>query len=150
MKLHPNVEAAVEFERARESLDAGQTLNALAHLEKSLSLHDNPSLKSYLGYCMAKERGHVTKGLELCQQSMLAEPEASVHYLNLGKIHLHAGNKEEALRVLREGVAKDDNEEIKRLLNQIGMRKPPVFPSLSRDNPLNIYLGKLFSRLGLR
>jgi len=150
MKLHPQVEAAVEFERAREALDAGETLAALAHLEKSLSLHDNPSLKSYLGYCIAKERGHVKKGIELCRESILIEPEAPVHHLNLGKIHLLSGDKTEALRVLREGRAKGEHDEIMRLLTQIGTRKPPVFPSLSRDNPLNRYLGMLLSRLGLR
>jgi Flp pilus assembly protein TadD len=150
MKLHPKVEAAVEFERAREAIAAGYSLVALVHLEKSLSLHDNPSWYSYLGYCIAKERGHVRKGIELCQSSILREPEEPAHYLNLGRIQLVCGNKTEALRVFREGQEKGDNDEIRIMLNRIGTRKPPVIKSLPRDNPLNRWLGIFLSRIGLR
>lgn len=150
MKLHPKVEAAVEFERALEALSGGLTLAALVHLEKSLHLQDNPSLYSYLGYCIAKERGLVKKGIELCQDSLLQEPEEPVHFLNLGKIHLVSGNKEEALRVFRQGLEKGENEEIQRMLTRIGTRKAPVISFLPRNNPLNRYLGMLLSRIGLR
>ncbi|OGR29223.1 MAG: hypothetical protein A2X83_12830 [Desulfuromonadales bacterium GWD2_54_10] len=150
MKLHPKVEAAVEFERAREALASGSALAALVHLEKSLQLHDDPSRYSYLGYCIAKERGLAKKGIELCQNSLLQEPEEPAHYLNLGKIHLISGNKEEALKAFREGIAKGENNEILMLLSRIGTRKPPVISSLSRNNPLNRYLGMLFKRIGLR
>lgn len=150
MELHPNIEAAVEFEQAREALAKGSTLDALVHLEKSLLLQDNPSLYSYLGFCIAKERGFVKKGIELCQNALLLEHEEPVHYLNLGKIHLVSGNKTEALRVFREGVAKGENNDIQMMLNRIGTRSPPVIASLSRKNPLNRYLGQLFSRVGIR
>jgi len=150
MKLHPKVEAAVEFERAREAIAAGYALVALVHLEKSLSLHDNPSWYSYLGYCIAKERGHVRKGIELCQSSILREPEEPAHHLNLGRIQLVCGNKTEALRVFREGLEKGDNDEIRIMLNRIGTRKPPVIKFLARNNPLNRWLGIFLSRVGLR
>jgi tetratricopeptide (TPR) repeat protein len=150
MKLHPEVEAVVEFELAREALAAGFTLAALAHLEKSLYLHENPSLHSYLGYCIAKERGHIKKGIELCRSSIDREQEEPVHYLNLGKIHLLSGNKEEALRVFREGMAKGKNVEIQGMLDRIGTRKPPIIKFLSRNNPINRCLGMLLSRVGLR
>lgn len=150
MKLHPEVEACVEFERAREALDAGHSLAALAHMEKALALHDNPSWYSFLGYCIAKERGHIKKGIDLCLSSLGREPEAPVHYLNLGKIHLLSGNKPEAIRAFREGMAKGDSEDIRSLLNQIGTRKPPPIHSLPRNNLLNRSLGMLLNRLGLR
>lgn len=150
MKLHPEVEAAVEFELARESLAAGQTLAALAHLEKALKLQDNPSWYSYLGYCIAKQRGQIKKGIDLCLSSLELEREEPVHYLNLGNIHLVSGNKSEALRVFREGMMRGDNEEIRRKLDEIGMRKPPVIKSLPRDNPVNRFLGILLGKIGLR
>lgn len=150
MKLHPEVEACVEFEQAREALAAGHALAALAHLEKALALHDNPSWYSFLGYCIAKERGHVRKGIDLCLNSLGREPDAPAHYLNLGNIHLLSGNKPEAIRVFREGMAKGDNEDIRSILSEIGTRKPPVIHSLPRENLLNRSLGFLLNRIGLR
>ena len=150
MKLHPEVEAAVEFEWAREYLAARQTLAALGHLEKALKLQDNPSWYSYLGYCIAKQRGQINKGIDLCLSSLELEREEPVHYLNLGNIHLVSGNKSEALRVFREGMVRGNHKEIQRRLDEIGMRKSPVFKSLPRNNPVNRYLGILLSKLGLR
>lgn len=150
MKLHPNVSAAIEFERAREALAGEATLVALVHLERSLQLHDNPSLYSYLGYCVARERGLIKRGIELCSDSILRESEEPAHYLNLGKIHLLSGNKAEALRLFRQGIEKGENDEIRRMLTRFGTRKPPVIKWLPRSNPLNRYLGLLLSRIGLR
>ncbi len=150
MKLHPEVEAVVEFEQARESLAAGHTLDALAHLEKALKLRDNPSWYSYLGYCIAKQRGQIRNGIELCLSSLELERDEPAHYLNLGKIHFLSGNKLEALRIFREGMSRGRHEEIQRILDEIGVRKPPVITSLPRNNPVNRFLGILFSKIGLR
>lgn len=150
MELHPEVEAVVEFEQARESLAAGHALAALAHLEKALKLQDNPSWYSYLGYCVAKQRGQIKNGVQLCLSSLKLEPEEPVHYLNLGKIHLLSGNKSEALRIFREGMSKGRHEEIQRMLDEIGVRKPPIITSLPRNNPVNRLLGILFNKIGLR
>jgi tetratricopeptide (TPR) repeat protein len=150
MKLHPEVEAAVELERARESLAARQTLAALAHLEKALKLQDNPSWYSYLGYCIAKQRGQIKKGIDLCLSSLELEREELVHYLNLGNIHLVSGNKSEALRVFRKGIVSGDHEEIQRILDEIGMRKSLIIRSLPRNNPVNRFLGILLGKIGLR
>ena len=150
MKLHPEVEASVEFERAREALSDRRPLAALAHLEKALLLHDNPAWYSYLGYCIAKQRGQIKKGIDLCLISLELEPDVQAHYLNLGNIHLVSGNKAEAFRVFREGMKLGDHREIQSKLDEIGTRKPPVFTSLSRNNPLNRFSGILLSRIGLR
>lgn len=150
MKLHPEVEAVVEFEQARESLASGHTLDALARLEKALNLRDNPSWYSYLGYCIAKQRGQIKKGIDLCLSSLERERDEPAHYLNLGKIHFLSGNKQEALRIFREGMSKGRHEEIQKILDEIGVRKPPVITSLHRDNPVNRFLGIFFKKIGLR
>ena len=150
MILHPEVEASVEFELARESLAARKTLAALTHLEKALKLQDNPSWYSYLGYCIAKQRGQITKGIDLCLSSLELEREEPAHYLNLGNIHLVSGNKSEALRVFREGMVRGNHEEIRRILTDIGIRKLPIIKYLPRDNPVNRFLGIFLSKIGLR
>ncbi len=150
MKQQSAGEAEKEFSRAKEELAVENTLAALGALEKALRLNDDPLWHSSLGYCIAKERGQYKKGLELCHTSCKLEPGNSLHYLNLGRVHLLSGNKEEALRVFREGIAKEGSAEIMQKLIELGMRKPTVFNALKRSHPVNRYLGLLFSRLNLR
>lgn len=150
MELTPVVDAEKLYGRVLEALAAGDTQSALAMLERALKQGDNPSWHSYLGYCIAKERGQVKKGSELCLDALKLEPDNCVHHLNLAKVHLIAGQKPEALRVLREAMALGGSAEIVALFGELGARKPSVLPFLSRDNPLNKGLGILFSRLGLR
>ena len=133
-----------------DALAAGETPAALALLERALKQNDNRSWHSYLGYCIAKERGQVKKGSDLCLASMELEPENPVHYLNLAKVHLIAGHKPAALGVLRQGMSLGENREILALLSEIGNRKPPVLSFLPRRNLLNRALGMLLRRMGLR
>ena len=150
MGLQAEGDAVREFERARHALDEENTVTALGHLERALDMDANPCWHSYLGYCIAKERGQVARGVELCRSSLQLEPDNPVHYLNLGRVYLVSGNKEDALRVLRQGMAKGEDAGLLRQLRDLGSRKPPVLSFLSRSNPVNKYLGLLLSRLGLR
>jgi Flp pilus assembly protein TadD len=133
-----------------DALAAGETQSALALLERALKQRDNASWHSYLGYCLAKERGQVKKGIDLCAASMKFEPENPLHYLNLAKVHLIAGHKSEALGILRAGMAVGGGEEIIAFLERMGTRKPPVLSFLARDNPLNKGLGIFLNWLGVR
>jgi tetratricopeptide (TPR) repeat protein len=139
-----------EFKRALKELGEGNVLAALACLEKGLKIWDDPRWYSFLGFCIAKERGHVKKGVELCKRAMACEPDNPGHYLYLGKVYLIDNNKNKALHTLRQGMALGNSPEIEQLLATIGIRRPPVIPFLSRNNPINKYLGIILSRLGLR
>jgi len=142
--------AEKEFALAQEALAAGDTLTALALIEKALKLRDFPGWYSYLGCCIARERGQYRRGEELCRESLEAEPDNPAHFINLARVNLANGNKVEALQVLREGMARGGSPELAEFLGRLGKRNPPLFPSLSRSNPLNRYLGLLLNRLGLR
>jgi tetratricopeptide (TPR) repeat protein len=143
-------EAERAFSQALTALGTEDTLTALCHLERALKLEDRAGWYSYLGYCIARERGQQRKGLELCLNSLVAEPDNPEHYFNLGRVHLLAGDRVEALRILREGIHRGDCPGILKLLESLGNRRPPVVPALSRDNPVNKYLGIILGRLGLR
>ena len=143
-------EAEKEFSKGLKALQEGNSLAALVSFEKAASLESRPVYFSYFGFCIAKERGQVQRGIAFCREAMEKEPENTAHYLNLGKIHLVAGDKQEAIGVFRKGLAFGHNREIVGLLDAIGTRKPPLISSLSRDNPINKYLGKFFRKLGLR
>lgn len=150
MDVTPELEGDKLFLRALEALASGETPAALALLERAIKKGDNQSWHSYLGFCLAKERGQFKAGSDLCLGAIKREPDNPVHYLNLAKVHLIAGQKPDALRVLRQGMAAGGNPEIVELLDQLGNRKPPVVTFLAREHALNKYLGRLLHRLGMR
>lgn len=142
--------AQKEFDRAQRELDQNNVLAALACLERALSIWNDPHWHSRLGYCIAKERGHLTRAFELCNNALTHDPGEPLHYLYLGKVYLIAGNTFDALVTFRQGMAHGGNPELERMLRTLGTRKPPPIAFLPRDHVLNKYLGKLFVRLGLR
>lgn len=138
------------YAQALEAIAGKETQSALSLLERALRLSDNHAWHSSLGLCIAKERGQLKKGRDLCGNSLALEPENPLHYLNLAKIQLMSGHETEALELLREAMSKGESAEIVDLLGAIGPRKPPVFAFLSRDNPLNKWVGLLLHRIRLR
>lgn len=139
-----------EFDRAEHELDQNNVLAALACLERALSIWDDPFWYSRLGFCIAKQRGQLTRAFELCRTAIEHDPDNPLHYLYLGKIYLVGGKTDEALQAFREGMVLGGSPEIERMLDVVGTRKPPVISFLSRDNLLNKYLGIIFGRFGLR
>lgn len=138
------------FEKGLALLKAGNRLAALGHFEKAHKTIQSPEVMSYLGYCMAAERGVVSEAIGLCSEALSQEPENPLHYLNLGRVYRHAGLKNEAIDTFRKGLSYGDNEEIRAILDSLGLRKKPVFPSLPRSHSLNKYAGLLLHRLRLR
>jgi len=138
------------FKKGLESLARNEWTSALACFEKATGLLNIPIHNSFLALCIARERGQTNKALALCRETLEAEPDNSILYLNMGKIYLMQGKTEEAIEILRKGLTQGTNEQIIAELGRIGTRRPPPLSFLSRDNPLNKYLGIILSRLGLR
>ncbi len=138
------------FKNGLQLLGEENILGALACFEKAHVQEKSPSVQSYLGYCIAMERGQITEALNLCRAAIEAEPHNPEHYLNLGRVYLKAKRKDDAIAELRRGLSFGDNKEIKALLEGLGLRKRTVFPFLSRNNFLNKYVGLILSRLRLR
>ncbi len=131
-------------------LNDNNRLAALACFDKAIVIGRSPELLSYLSYCIASERGQIYEALKLCNDALSREPDNPVHYLNLGRIYLHAGKKKEALLVLRKGLSCGENQTIRSILEKIGTRVKPVFPFLPRNSFLNKYIGLLLHKLKLR
>ena len=128
--------------------ERGDTLIALMELEK-VKEH-TPLTRSYYAYVIAREHGEFNKALTMCRESMRDEPQENIHYLNLGRVFLAAGRRDQAISTFRKGLKLGRNPKITHHLEQLGMRKPEVFSGLHRDNPLNKYFGLILSRVGLR
>lgn len=131
-------------------LRAGNSLGALACFEKAYAMEKTPAVKSFLGLCIATERGGISEAVRLCHEAIEEEPQNPLHYLNLGKVYLKSGRKSDCLVVLRKGLSSGDAPEISELLEGIGMRKPPVFSFLPRGHFLNRYAGLCLRVLRLR
>ncbi|MDP1759546.1 MAG: tetratricopeptide repeat protein [Thermodesulfovibrionales bacterium] len=138
------------FEKGIALLNDNTPLAALAFFEKAYTAKKTPSIQSYLGMCIALERGKITYGFMLCNEAILQEPENPVHYLNLGRIYQKAGKRVDAIETFRKGLSFGDNQEIKRILDKLGTRKKPLLPFLPRNNFLNKYTGLMMHRLKLR
>lgn len=132
------------------ALDAGNTGLALQRLQAAADLDESPEVLSHLAFCVARERQDYKRAEALCREAIDEEPWYSVHYLNLGRILLLEGRKEEAIRAFRDGLLREANPRIKAELENLGIRKYPVISSLPREHFLNKYLGKLLTALKLR
>lgn len=142
--------AQKEFDRAQQELDGNNVLAALACLERALGIWDDPRWHSRFGFCIAKQRGHLTRAFELCRGAIEHDPDNPLHYLYLGKVYLVAGNTFEALQAFRQGMALGGSPELERMIDSVGTRKRPVIPFIPRENLLNRFLGIILARLGLR
>lgn len=145
-----NPEAELLSAEGIKAINNGNTLMGLVYLEKAATLDQTPLICSYLGYCLAKERGMLKKAFQMCDEAIAAEPRNPVHYLNLGKTFILAGHKDKAIATFREGLRYGKNRQIVEELDRLGIRKPPVFEFMSRDNIINKYLGMVLKRLGFR
>ncbi len=146
----PDSQAAEIYEKGMKALSNGHEYLALVCFEQAANLERKALYCSYLALCLAKARGQYREAIALCGEALEKDPANPVHYVNLGRIYVLAGQREKALEVLRQGLQYQRNDEILRELEMLGMRGRPVFPYLRRENPLNKYCGILLKKLGYR
>lgn len=156
-------------QKVTAAIDWGDTLQGLIALEGApMALREAPVVRSYLAYCMAKERGQYRQAIKLCETSLKAEPHNPAHYLNLGRIFLLTRHKAKAMETFRRGLSNDavtgsaaaaastpesrakQQALILAEMRRLGIRRRPPFPSLPRNHALNRVTGTLLARLGLR
>ena len=137
-------------EKGISSLRENNSLAALTNFEKAYNLKKTPLIQSYMGLCIALERGKITEAIALCNEALAKENDNPVHYLNLGRVYIKAGRKDEAIDICRKGLSFGDNAEIRKMLDVLGIRRKPVLPFLPRGHFLNKYIGLLLYKARLR
>ena len=145
---HENAAQAVA--KGLEALNRDHLYLAMVCFEQAIHLERTPLTCSCLAYCLAKVRERYPEAVALAREAISREPGNPIHYLYLGRIHILAKERKEAVEVLRQGLQHENSPEIIRELEALGARKPAIFKSLSRKNPLNRCLGILLDRLGMR
>lgn len=143
-------EAEAFYVNGTQLLRNGDSLAALHCFEKAVGIERAPLYLSSLAFCLAKEQREFPKAISLCKEAIKHDPRNSAHFLCLGRIHLLAGQRKDAIRIFRMGLRTGKNPELVRELERLGSRKEPVLPFLARGNPLNKFLGIMLKKTGLR
>ena len=99
---------------------------------------------SYYGVCMAMVKHKYADAIKYCNVSVKAnflEPE---HRINLALVYLEREDRKNAVQNLEAGLRlQPSNKRIHRIFRDIGQRKAVMFTFLSRDNPINQWIGKM-------
>lgn len=99
---------------------------------------------SFLGFGIARFDRRVREGIALCQHAVKREFYQPENYVNLARTYLLAEDRRRASETVLEGLKIDpDHRGLADLLEELGIRRRPVLPFLSRRNPLNYLLGKV-------
>ena len=142
-QLQSEAQQGIDLCRAGKWKEGMRTLGQIAEADRQGT--ELPGLfYSYLGYGIAKFEGRAKEGLALCKHSIKVQFYESENYLNLSRVYLLRHRRGRAVEALQQALKlSPKHPEAIKLAKQIGFRRPPVIPFLSRNNPLNVYLGKL-------
>ncbi|HSP92427.1 MAG TPA: hypothetical protein VLN08_16050 [Vicinamibacterales bacterium] len=148
--------AHTEIERAVELTKQKRYAEALAIFEKhlpQLSTHDVTDKRvltnssSFYGLCVAMVRRHYSQAVQYCNLSLKSQFMDPDHRANIALVYLERSDRASAIENLHAGLRiQPNNARINEILNDIGRRHPPVIRFLSRDNPLNVWLGRRRAR----
>ncbi len=149
------------FREIKHLVRTGCGPRALDATRKALAeFPEDPLMTSYHAYLTATVDNDYDRAVELCREAVkrLKESGATafdfpypLFHLNIGRAYLKANMKKDAVESFQKGLSFDPrNRDIVSELKRLGMRKRPIFPSLSRSHPLNKYPGIILTRLKLR
>ena len=98
---------------------------------------------SFYGFCVAKVRRKYADGVKYCNISLRANPLDPDHRANLAMVYLERDDRSKAIETLNAGLRLDRrNKRINLILESIGRRQAPTLGFLSRNNPVNVWLGR--------
>jgi len=101
-----------------------------------------------LGYGIARYQQRAEEGLKLCRHGVKLQFYEPENYVYLARTALLCENRAEAVKAVRGGLKVDaNNQELRELYKDLGIRQLPVLPFLSRSNPLNQILGRLRTKI---
>ena len=99
---------------------------------------------SYLGYGVARYQRRIRDGFKLCEHAVKVQYYEPTNHMNLARVQLLMKDRRGAVSSIARGLKLDPNHRgLKELRVEIGVRKRPIIPFLSRTNPLNVFLGRL-------
>ena len=99
---------------------------------------------SYLGYGIARYEKRGKEGLALCQHAIKVQFYEPENYVLLARVYLLRHRRGKAIEALQKALKLNARHpEAIKLAREIGFRRRPVLPFLSRNNPINRTLGRM-------
>jgi tetratricopeptide (TPR) repeat protein len=132
--------------------DRGEYLQALTEFLDIYGTEDSPPLNtakaasglSYFGLCLALVQKKYKAAADLCKRAVDLEFYNGDHYANLARVYLLVGNRKKAWETSEEGIKiAPENEPLRRVRREMGVRAKPTVPFLDRKHPINVSLGQV-------
>ena len=141
--------AASMARKAANYLEKGKVKAAQHCLRLGLErAPDHPECLSYLAICVAMEKKQYQTAEQLAQRILLENPKEARGFYALGRVNLLGSRRRVAFRNFRKAYSLAGRDEgLKRELESMDPRRPPVLASLPRNHFLNAWLGKLRYRI---
>jgi predicted Zn-dependent protease len=138
-----------EFQECLRHLHDEHKSVALAHIRRALKAEPrNPFYLSYVGMLSAVAEKRYAAAEQLCLEALGIKPNHAQLYLNLAEVYHQAGRDSDAMATLQKGFISTGRDiRIRKALEKIGGRRPPILSMLGRDNSLNRLLGRLRHRM---
>jgi predicted Zn-dependent protease len=140
-----DTEAFGEFRKALGMMRDGDAEEALPHIKRAAELEQhNPFYMSYLGVALARAERRWVDAENLCDTAMRMKRDQPQLYLNLAEVYLAAGQKQDAIETLVQGLkyAQRDSR-MNSMLGKLSSRRKPLIPFLGREHFINRHLGTL-------
>lgn len=146
--LSETFESQELFRRAEVCVQKRNYEKAESLLAEALKIcPDNALYLSNFGLCVGMI-GDPREGEKICRRAIKLAPAISILHVNLGRILMEQRKRKDARDCFARAYELDNTSSAAALeLSGMGVRRPPVIRFLSRDNPLNIALGKMRHRL---
>lgn len=138
-----------EFKECLKQLRDGHPEEALLHARRALGTSPkNPFYLSYTGLLAALAEKRFGDAETLCREALGMRVNHAQLYLNLAEVYYQAGRTPDAIETLEKGLVSAGRDfRIRRALEKIGVRRPPVLSFLHRSHPVNRTLGRWRHRL---
>ena len=150
MEVHsPTTIGRTEFAECLRHLHDEHKGIALAHVRRALREEpQNPFFLSYVGMLCALVEKRYLVGERLCREALETKWNHPQLYLNLAEVYHQARRDGDATRTLRKGFISTGRDlRIRKALEKIDGRRPPILSSLRRGHLLNRILGRLRHRM---
>ena len=100
------------------------------------------SVLSLYAFCLARQ-GKRKEAVETCRIAIKRDPRNATCRMHMARIYLLANSRRKAFEEMVRGLSfSPDHPDLRKLEQEMGRRSPPVIGFLSRDNPINVKLGK--------
>lgn len=95
--------------------------------------------------------GDPKEAAEICFGALAHERRNADIFAALARIYALSGSRKKAVDTIERGLAISPRHPgLLAFREELGVRRPPLIPFLARDNRWNVWLGRVFEKLGAR